>query len=122
MKQKNSLCWIYLARRDKKAVRILAKAAGKNVMANRVEDLSQLGLPENWLAKINNIAHENRMLWELWIESFDNFEELRAALYTRGYSNIPMSPQPEITLFKTNMPNLNLSSFSSRKTMLQKKI
>lgn len=121
MKQNNTICWIYLARRDKKAVRLLAKAVGKDIMANRINDLNGLGLPENWLTVIKKTSHENRMLWELWIESFQDFEKFKAALYGRGYSNIPMNPQPEITLSKTEMPNLHLASFSSRKTMLRKK-
>lgn len=121
MKESKHTVWLYLARRDKKAVRILAKAQGKNVMANRLENIDHLNLPADWSAKIKQTVFDNRMLWELWIESFDNYEQLKAALLGRGFSNIPMSPQPEMRISMKEVPNLNLSRIPVAKTMIKKR-
>lgn len=121
MKENKTDVWLYLARRDKKAVRILAKAQGKNVMANRVENIDHLTLPVDWSNKIKQTAFDNRMLWELWIESFENYQQLKAALTSRGYSNIPMSPQPELRVSRMEVPMLNMATIPSGKTMIKKK-
>lgn len=121
MKEKKHTVWLYLARRDKKAVRVLAKAQGKNVMANRLENIDHLNLPADWSTKIKQTVHDNRMLWELWIESFDDYEQLKAALLGRGFSNIPMSPQPEMRISMKEVPNLNLSRIATAKTMIKKR-
>ena len=121
MKKSLGTIWLYLARRDKKAVRILCKGLGKDILASRVESLDKIGLPEDWHTKIKQVSHDNRMLWELWVESFERFEDLRAALHERGYSNIPMSPQPELSASMREVPNFNLQSIPNRKTMLQKR-
>jgi len=121
VKENKTNVWLYLARRDKRAVRILAKAQGKNVMANRVENIDQLTLPTDWSNKIKQTTFDNRMLWELWIESFDSYEQLKAALTNRGYSNIPMSPQPELRVSRMEFPVLNMATIPSGKTMLKKR-
>lgn len=122
MAEKNTTLWFYLVRRDRKAVRLLAKASGKDVMANRIDNIDQFNLPDDWTTKIKQITYDNRMLWELWIESFDSYNDLKAALNARNYSNIPMSPQPEISASRIKMPTANLKNIPVRKTMLRKQV
>jgi len=63
MPQLVSDLYLYLARRDKSGIRILD-------------------------GQITQIIYDARMLWEPWVESANTFEELRASLKIRGYTNI----------------------------------
>ena len=121
VKETRSTIWLYLARRDKKAVRVLAKAQGRPVHANRVENLDSIGLPPDWSIKIKQTVYDNRMLWELWVESCDDYEKLRAALTSRGYSNVPASTQPEMRISRMEVPILNMNSIPKAKTMMKKR-
>ena len=43
---------------------------------NRIDNIDQFNLPDDWTTKIKQITYDNRMLWELWIESFDSYNDL----------------------------------------------
>jgi hypothetical protein len=111
--------YIYLARRDKSSVRILMKVIGNPVLATRITDISLLNLPAEKSSKISQIIYNDRMLWEPWIEAASTFENLRAALKARGYTNIPMSPQPEI-ISTNGISSVTTSSLPKQKTMIRK--
>lgn len=115
----NSDLYLYLTRRDKFSVRILAKLKGNPQLPVRVNDLSLLQLPKEWEIQLGQIIYDSRMLWEPWIESEDSYQNLRSKLKNRGYSNIPINAQPEFTLAIFNNPTVNTLSFE-KKTMLQK--
>lgn len=38
---------------------------------------------------LTETVHSNRMKWDLWIESANNYEELIKKLTNRGFSNFP---------------------------------
>jgi hypothetical protein len=40
-------------------------------------------------SEIANTIHENRMLWEPWIESAKDFQDLKESLRERGYTDLP---------------------------------
>lgn len=87
---RNSL-YIYLARRDKKGIKVVSgfNFEGK-AYAMRVEDISRLGLSPKVSALVSKEAYENRMDYELFIESAESFDDLRTSLQNRGYSNLPL--------------------------------
>lgn len=87
---RNSL-YIYLARRDKKGIKVVSgfNFEGK-AYATRVEDISRLGLGPQVSALVSKEAYENRMEYELFIESAESFDDLRLSLQNRGYSNLPL--------------------------------
>ena len=114
----NSL-YLYLGRRDKKGVRILAKFQGTPQMATRIDNLAAL-IPPGLSGPLNQIIYDSRMMWEPWIESADSYSDLRDALKTRGYSNIPVNPQPEFSPAATQKPVVDTSSLPQRTTMLRK--
>lgn len=123
MAEKTTNLYLYLARRDKKGIRIVAKFTGRMLLPTRLDTsgLKSLQLPEAWYTQINQIIYDNRMLWEPWIQSWDDtFEQLRVSLKKRGYTNIPISPQPEFTSSTVTNQKVNISYLPQRKTMLRK--
>lgn len=112
--------YIYFARRDKSSVKILIVAKGKEILASRLENPETLNLPSNMTDQLVQLIYDNRMLWETWIESADTFEDLRAALKDRGYSNIPLSSQPQISM-KTTIPKITTNQLPQKITMIRKK-
>lgn len=61
------------------------------------------------------------MLYEPWIETATNFNELRERLKGRGYSDIPMGASPMLDFQAyTVAPVADTSSCKIRKTMIRK--
>lgn len=116
MSQKPTNLYVYLGRRDKSGVRFVAKLQGQDMLPTRLESVESLNLPVSVTNQINQIVYESRMLWEPWIESSDQFEDLRAKLRLRGFFNIPLSSQPEISFtYSTNLINLPKKTTMIRK-------
>lgn len=87
---RNSL-YIYLARRDKKGIKVVSGFDfDGRVYATRVQDISRLGLSPQVSGQVAREAYENRMEYELFVESAESFDELRASLAGRGYSQLPL--------------------------------
>jgi len=79
-----------------------------------------LQLPVGWEAQLEQIIFDSRMLWEPWIESSDSFEYFRSSLKIRGFSNIPVSAQPEFVPAAVQVPTVNMSHLPIKTTMLRK--
>jgi hypothetical protein len=117
--------YLYLARRDKSQVKILSIFKGEKLLATRIPNIKDLNLPEILETKIGMSVHQNRFLWEVWIESAENSSQLKKSLIKRGYKDVPISGQP---LFINDpedplgpiIPNFEKLSFKNE-TMLQKR-
>ena len=72
MKAKNKI-FIYLARRDKRGVKVLLSFATKSktypIKIENINKLIELGLSKDLIKKLNTELRENNMLNEMWIES-----------------------------------------------------
>lgn len=112
--------YLYLARRDKTDIRLLAKFKGRELLPTRLDDLEDLDLPITWVSQLNKIIFESRMLWELWVESSDSFELLRNGLKKRGYINVPTSSQTEFREGNVSSPTINTSRLPKKKIMIKK--
>jgi hypothetical protein len=117
---KSTDLYFYLGRRDKGGIRILAKFQGRPQIAVRVDDIGPLQLPVGWETQLEQIVFDSRMLWEPWIESADTFDDFRASLKIRGYSNVPVSAQPEFIPATIKIPTVNMSHLPRKTTMLRK--
>jgi hypothetical protein len=113
--------YLYLARRDKTGVRILAVLRSKKQTALRIDDLKPLNLPPVWVKQIEKVIFDNRLLWEPFIETFETFDDLRNALRKRGYSNIPINSRPEFFSPYLATSTVNTSNLPQQKTMIAKK-
>jgi hypothetical protein len=114
--------YLYLARRDKSGVRIIARLAGREQLPIRLSGnlLATTGLPPTWYEEINQMIYDSRMLWEPWIQSANSYDEFRANLKTRGYSNIPISSQPEFAPSSVSEVTINNNYLPQIKTMIRK--
>ena len=114
--------YLYLARRDKAGIRILARLKSTNRLPTILNEagLISLQLPSSWYKEISQTIYESRMLWEPWIQSVTTFEEFRNSLKKRGYTNIPVSSQPEFIVSTVETQIVNVSRLPQNKTMLRK--
>ena len=112
--------YLYLGKRDKTGVRILAIFQSYPQLSTRITSLKTLNLPETWLPQLNQIIFDSRMLWEPWIESADTYDILKFKLRSRGYSNIPNSSKPEFNLATSQTPVINTSNLPAKKIMIAK--
>ena len=67
---------------------------GPQCHPKKIDDVSVLGLPENTQEKISDIIKEHKMLWEVWMESAKDFQELKKKLKSRGVKKPPMHSAP----------------------------
>lgn len=109
--------WIYLARRDKKGIKLVVTLQARAVLPSRLPNPADLRLPYGISQKIEKIVKENKMLWELWMESADNFSDLRESLKKRGYTELPVVNQPLI--IPTASIEINSGLLPQNKTMLR---
>ena len=118
--QTQSNLYLYLSRRDKKGIRLLAKFTGFYMMATRVNDLSVLNLPKEWLDQLNQIIYDSRLYWEPWLQSADSYKDLRNALVIRGFSNVLINEKSELVLSHSQNLLLNTSALPQKTTMIRK--
>jgi len=85
--------YLYLARRDKKGLRLISVLDGPETQPVRLRDVKLLNLPRNMEGEVARIVHDNRMYWEPWLESAASYEALKMALRTRGY-RVPSHADP----------------------------
>lgn len=117
--------YLYLARRDRKGIMLLSTfPAEKDVHPTRVADIKKLNLPPKLTKEISETVHDNRMMYEPWIESANSFGDLKQSLKKRGYRNLPLNQSP------MHMPGMiptgdestvaNTGQLSQRKSMLRR--
>lgn len=94
---------------------------GESIVSSKLEDIESLNLPQVWEKKISLVINENKMLYEPWIESAKDFEELKQRLKGRGFSNLPMglSTILDLPAYGTS-PKAETSSCKVQRTMIRK--
>ncbi len=75
--------YLYLAKTNKSDIKILNVSFGNSCQPTIITDFSKF--PEN----IKNTIFENRIDWDVYLESANNYEELKNKLRSRGYKNVP---------------------------------
>lgn len=96
-----------MTRRDKKSVRFLTVLeTNVQVYAKRIDEgfINSMTLDNNVKLHIINVLKENRMEWEGWMESSNEFSDLRERLKNNGYKGIPIYPNFNHIDF-INIPN-----------------
>lgn len=115
------MVWIYLGRRDKTGIKLVSQFNGKKILATRIANLSEINMPTDYYDAIQSLIYENRLLYEPWIESADDFTMLRQNLKLRGYTNIPVA---NIKLYGSmsslTAPEIGTSTMPQAVTMIRK--
>ena len=118
--------YLYLGRRDKTEVKLLSIFNGQTLPPTRIANIKDLNLPKSLETKISATIHQNRLMWEVWIEGAENTAQLRNNLLKRGYKDVPLTGRPlfkmmpDETLSGPVTPNYRKLPIKNR-TMLQKK-
>ena len=87
--------YIYLAERNKKGIKVLTVVNSQiEYQRTQITDVVKIGLPANLQEKIIEQAHKDRMLWDLYLESAEDFKSLKKLLTKRGYHTIPLFSSP----------------------------
>lgn len=105
--RKKMKAYLYLAKRNKKGTKLLARLEVPNAIISRIEDIKTLNLHPNLESKIDEVIKANKIHWELWIETADSYEKLKKELNKRGYSEIAIHPVPMFNNILPLTPNLN---------------
>lgn len=117
----DSIIWIYIARRDKTGVKLLTQLRGKKILASHLENVDDLKLPLDYKDFIKKSIYENRLLFEPWIESANDYLTLRSQLKLRGYSNIPLSNIQEYGSINSAIsPEIYTKNINQIKVMVRK--
>jgi len=88
--------FLYLARRDKKGFKLLSVFnSEKKVGPARASSISDLSLPKNLEAQIQQSIDKDDMFWEPWLETANSFNDLKKSLQNRGYTNLPIHDSPK---------------------------
>lgn len=92
------------------------------MITSKLTDVSQLKLPQTWERQIQQIIYDNKMLYEPWIETAKDYNELRKRLVGRGYSELPMGANPLLRMDAYGKsPKANTTSCQIQKSMIRKK-
>ena len=120
--------YLYLLRRDKKGLRILATLpSDKEILPTRIADIRSMNLPKKFESKILSITEKNKMLWEPWVESSTSYKDLKTSLIKRGCGGLPITAMPEfliesaVKINSVEKPKVMLRKFSCNKPALSKK-
>jgi hypothetical protein len=111
--------YLYLARRDKRGLKLVTILKGESFVNAPLTDLKELNLPPVWQREIEKIIWNNRMLYEPRIETAESFQELQGRLKHRGYTRLPSGPVMMLNL-TGEAPKADISSCPVRRIMIQK--
>jgi hypothetical protein len=111
--------YLYLAKRDKKGIKIVSVFQGNKTNFQKINDTGELGLPKNMEDRINQVKHNERMNWELYVESAEDFKSLLHILGNRGYRNLPTSPKP--IFYEFDFYSTSISDIEIKDSMLRRK-
>lgn len=80
-------------------MRILAVLnSSKTYPPARLKDISHLNLPSQMEGELHTIIHTDRMMWEPWIESAENYEALYKSLRKRHFKRLPSNGVPQVMM------------------------
>jgi len=111
---------LYLASRSKKGIKIITILTGESIVSSRLTDIKFLKLTQLLESKVQNLIYDNRILYEPWIESAKDYNELKDRLKKRGFTNLPMGPNTMLNINQGNIEKVETSNFKIRKTMIRK--
>lgn len=102
-------------------MKLITVFLGESIITSKINDVKELKLPQLWERKIQQIIDENKMLYEPYIESAKDFNELKERLKGRGYSDLPMGVNLLLHIDAYGKaPKAETSSCKIRRTMIKK--
>jgi hypothetical protein len=79
--------YIYLAHRDKEGIKLLGSFKSNQETHQKINP-NELKLSKDLEKAIAAAVFQNRMKWDLWIESANDYQDLSKKLKNRGFKNL----------------------------------
>jgi hypothetical protein len=116
------MLYIYLQKRNNQEIKIISiiNTAAK-IPAKKINDLTKLDLKTKYVSNIKEVIEKHKLDWEVWLESAENYTELKANLLKRGVyapssSNAPLHNIP----LEENMPDAALLKLKKGNAMTRR--
>ena len=109
--------YIYMAKLNKEGIKVISSFPFVHkVHPTKVGDIRSLNLTPEMTQKVTKEFKENKMHYDLYVETAENFESLKKALAKRGYSHLPIGQFTEYS----SQGRLNKNAvMTNDKTMLR---
>jgi hypothetical protein len=112
--------YIYLTRRNKSDVRIIGTIlSSQQIHASRLNEIGHLGLSAGDRDELKMIVSGYLLEWEPWIESAENYQDLKEKLIKRGI-NAPPSNTPIFNFKATELPKATAVKLNKNKVMTRR--
>lgn len=72
------------------------------------------------MEEIKKEIHDNRMLWELWIQGGPDWKAIQKSLANRGYKNVPYFAKPKFFERKVGNQKSTLQNLKPIRTMIRR--
>jgi hypothetical protein len=112
------MVFVYLARRDKRGMKLLTTLNGPDLPPTRLENLAQI-VPIQAVDQLTKVIHEDRMMYEPWVESAASFEDLKRQMRKRGYTRLPASTRPTFN-YNEKVVHFQFDKLPKTKTMTRR--
>jgi hypothetical protein len=112
--------YLYLGRRDKKGLKLVTVLSGPVTPMTRLPDVGVLNLPLDMAREITDLIHQDRMMYEPWVETAGSYQELKKRLEERGYSDLPIHTSPLYRDTSLSRPQAATPPQARNRTMVQK--
>lgn len=113
--------YVYLARRDKKGIKLISSFSHKAVCYPtkiNIKNLSKTQLSNKIQEKISAEFNKNNLIYEIYIESATSANEFRKSLINRGYRNIPLQ---QFSISINNNPQINEDLLVTKKNTMTRR-
>lgn len=115
---KNTI-YVYLAKRDKKGIKVIASFGYNNKCYPtkiNFSELSKTQLPARVQQTIR--AEKDILSYEIYIESASSADEFRKSLISRGYRNVPLH---QISISNQNKFKINNNFITTEESLMMKR-
>lgn len=100
---------------------MLCKLGQGECHPTRLSNLDKLNLPKEKKQELENIIENNKIQFEIWIESAISYNALREKLYKRKFKFIPTINKPEISNSQIKLDENVIKTLPNQNVMLQRK-
>lgn len=113
--------YLYLLKRNKKDTKVIGTInCNGTIHPTRILDLDLLGLAATERLGLKKIIEDHKMDWELWLESAENYSELKSNMEKRKLT-ISASPNaPMLDLGSQEIPKSTVVKLNKNKIMTRR--
>lgn len=113
--------YLYLIKRNKGDAKVIGSVISTHqFQASRLSDLGVLGMSSQERTDLEKVIESHRMEWEPWLESADDYLQLRDKLHKRGVNAPPSTNTPLINFSASELSKVVAVKLNKNKTMIRR--